>query len=113
MSASIVFENARILDGSSPEGEYDRFVRVEGGRIAEISDRPIRTATARRIDCAGRTLMPGLIDCHVHVTATLVDLGRNARLPDALVAFRAARIMRGMLGRGFTTVRDLGGATQA
>jgi imidazolonepropionase-like amidohydrolase len=113
MSASIIFENARLLDGSSPDGEYDRFVRVEGGRIAEVSDRPIRAATARRIDCAGRTLMPGLIDCHVHVIAGLVDLGRNARQPDALVAFRAARIMREMLGRGFTTVRDLGGATLA
>jgi imidazolonepropionase-like amidohydrolase len=40
-------------------------------------------------------------------------LGRNALLPDALVAFRAARIMRGMLDRGFTTVRDVGGATHA
>ncbi len=109
----VVFENARILDGSSAEGEYDRFVRVEGGRIAEISDRPIAAAGARRIDLKGRTLMPGLIDCHVHVVATTADLGRNSRLPDALVAFGAADIMRGMLARGFTTVRDLGGATQA
>ena len=113
MSASIIFANVRVLDGSSPEGEHDRFVRVEGGRIAEVSDRPLRSETARHIDGRGRTLMPGLIDCHVHVTATLVDLARNARLPDATVAFRAARIMAGMLGRGFTTVRDLGGATQA
>lgn len=113
MTASLILENARILDGSSADGEDDRFVRVEGGRIAEVSDRPIKSETARRIDCRGRTVMPGLIDCHVHVTATLVDLGRNARLPDALVAFGAARIMKGMLLRGFTTVRDLGGATQA
>jgi len=113
MTASTVFENARVLDGSSIEGEPERFILVEGGRIAEVSDRPIRAETAQRIDCRGRTLMPGLIDCHVHVTATLLDLGRNARLPDALVAFEAARIMKGMLGRGFTTVRDLGGATQA
>ncbi len=113
MTGSIIFDNARVLDGSSPEGEHDRSVRVEGGTIAEVSDRPIRAETARRIDCRGRTLMPGLIDAHVHVTATMVDLGRNARQPDALVAFQAARIMAGMLGRGFTTVRDLGGATQA
>lgn len=109
----VVFENARILDGTSAEGEHDRFVRVEAGRIAEISDRPIAAAGARRIDLRGRTLMPGLIDCHVHVVATTADLGRNSRLPDALVAFGAADIMRGMLMRGFTTVRDLGGATQA
>jgi imidazolonepropionase-like amidohydrolase len=113
MTQSIIFEHARTLDGSSPEGEQDRFVRIEGCRIAEISDRPIASAGARRIDLRGRTLMPGLIDCHVHVIAVMVDLARNARLPDALVAFKAARIMRDMLGRGFTTVRDLGGATQA
>ncbi len=113
MTQTIVFDNARLLDGSSPEGEADRFVLVREGMIAEVSDRPIRAEAARRIDCRGRTLMPGLIDCHVHVIATMLDLGRNARLPDALVAFKAARIMRDMLGRGFTTVRDLGGATQA
>jgi imidazolonepropionase-like amidohydrolase len=113
MSESIVFENARILDGSSDEGEQDRFVRVSGGTIAEVSDRPIRDQGARRIDLKGRTLMPGLIDCHVHVIAAMLDLGRNAALPDALVAYHAARIMQGMLHRGFTTVRDLGGATHA
>ncbi len=113
MTDTLIFENAHILDGSSPEGEHDRFVRIEGDRIAEVSDRAIRAESARRIDCGGRTLMPGLIDCHVHVTANMVDLNRNARQPDALVAFHAARIMAGMLGRGFTTVRDLGGATQA
>ncbi|MBZ9935691.1 amidohydrolase family protein [Mesorhizobium sp. BR1-1-16] len=112
-SSSVVFENARILDGSSDEGEHDRFVRVADGRIVEISDRPIADGSAVRIDCRDRTLMPGLIDCHVHVTATMADLGRNARLPDALVAFGAARIMSGMLNRGFTTVRDVGGATHA
>lgn len=66
-----------------------------------------------RIDLRGRTLMPGLIDAHCHVIASLVDLGANARLPDATVALRTARLMNEMLMRGFTTVRDLGGATQA
>jgi imidazolonepropionase-like amidohydrolase len=113
LTESLIFENVHVLDGSSAEGDHDRFVRIEGGVIAEVSDRPIRANAARRIDGNGRTLMPGLIDCHVHVIASLLDLGRNARQPDALVAFRAARIMSGMLRRGFTTVRDLGGATQA
>ncbi|PSC04204.1 peptidase M38 [Alsobacter soli] len=113
MSQSIIFENARILDGRSPQGEHDRHVRVEDGRIQEISDRPIRSASARTVDLKGRTLMPGLIDCHVHVVAGLVNLGLNALLPDTLAAFHAARIMKGMLARGFTTVRDVGGATHA
>jgi imidazolonepropionase-like amidohydrolase len=113
VAQSIIFENARILDGRTNEGEHDHFVRITGGTIHEVSDRAIVDSAARRIDLKGKTLMPGLIDCHVHVIAALVDLGRNANLPDPLVAYHAARIMKGMLHRGFTTVRDLGGATHA
>lgn len=111
MTNSIIFENARILDGSSEQGDYDQFVRVDGEKIDEVSDRPIGDNNARRIDLRGKTLMPGLIDCHVHVIAAMLDLGKNANLPDVLVAFHAARIMKDMLHRGFTTVRDLGGAS--
>ncbi len=113
MPTSVIFENARVLDGRSAEGEHAMSVRVEDGRIQEVSDQRLTSATAQRIDVRGRTLMPGLIDCHVHVVAALANLGQNAMLPDALVAYHAARIMRDMLHRGFTTVRDLGGATQA
>jgi imidazolonepropionase-like amidohydrolase len=77
--------------------------------IREVSEKPIASA-ARAVDLKGKTLMPGLIDCHVHVTATLTNLAQNAMLPDSLVALRAAEIMRGMLMRGFTTVRDVAGA---
>ncbi|MGO4404977.1 amidohydrolase family protein [Bosea sp. RAF48] len=113
MTQAIIFENARLLDGSSPEGEHDRFVRIEGGLIREVSDRPIADGGARRIDLKGRTLMPGLIDCHVHVIANSANFGQNALLPDALVALQAVKLMGEMLHRGFTTVRDVGGATYA
>lgn len=113
MTQAIIFENARLLDGTSPEGEHDRFVRVEGGLIREVSDRPIADGGARRIDLKGRTLMPGLIDCHVHVIANSANFGHNAMLPDALVALQAVKLMGEMLQRGFTTVRDVGGATYA
>jgi imidazolonepropionase-like amidohydrolase len=110
MADRLLIENARLVDGKGPEPRDGVHVLVEGGRIAEVADRPIAAAADRRIDARGRTLLPGLIDCHVHVVASLVDLGRNALLPDSLVAARAARIMHGMLMRGFTTVRDVGGA---
>jgi imidazolonepropionase-like amidohydrolase len=107
----ILFENATLWDGEAEHALPGMSVLVEGERIREVSDKPITAAGAVRIDLAGRTLMPGLIDAHVHVVATDANLARNALLPDALIAHRAAAIMRGMLHRGFTTVRDLGGAT--
>ncbi len=90
-NASVIFENARILDGSATRASGDRFVRVEGGRIAEISDRsrsPRRAAM--RIDLHGRTLMPGLIGlpCACHR-----DAGRPAE--ECPPAGRARRLRRG------------------
>ena len=85
-------------------------VIVEGGTIREVSAKPKTPRTTRTIDLTGKTLMPGLIDAHVHVVASLVNLGLNAAQPDEIATLRAARIMEGMLARGFTTVRDVGGA---
>ena len=87
-----------------------RQVLVEGE--TDPRGRQVRDLRPRRrsIDLTGRTLMPGLIDAHVHVVAGVADLGRNARLPDSLVTVRSFGIMRAMLMRGFTTVRDVGGA---
>ena len=108
--AVTLFKNASILDGRHSEALADHQVLVEDGVIREVSDSPITASSARVVDLAGKTLMPGLIDCHVHVIATVANLGANAELPNTLVALRSAKIMRDMLMRGFTTVRDLGGA---
>ena len=107
----ILLANARLVDGASPAPSDPIDVLIESGTIREVGPE-LSSASAERLDLGGRTLMPGLIDAHVHVVACEADLGRNAALPDALVAHRAARIMRAMLMRGFTTVRDVGGATQ-
>ncbi len=42
------------------------------------------------MNCGKRTMMPGLVDCHVHVIATMVNICQNALVPDALIAYRAA-----------------------
>jgi len=107
----IVLENANLIDVVAGEARPGSHVLIEGGTIREVSATPIASSAAQRLDLKGRTLLPGLIDAHVHVVATLANLGQNALLPDALIAFRAAGIMRDMLHRGFTTLRDLGGAT--
>ncbi|CAH1667347.1 Peptidase M38 [Hyphomicrobiales bacterium] len=107
--ASTLFTNARIVDGSAPEAGAPVSVLVEGGTIREVG-KAVTAAKAKVVDLKGRTLMPGLIDAHVHVVAGVADLGANARLPDSLVTARSFGIMRAMLMRGFTTVRDVGGA---
>lgn len=107
--ASTLFTNARIVDGTAPEAGAPVNVLVEGGTIREVG-KAVYSAKAKIVDLKGRTLMPGLIDAHVHVVAGVADLGRNAQLPDSLVTARSFVIMREMLMRGFTTVRDVGGA---
>ncbi len=107
--ASTLFTNARIVDGTQPDRAAPVSVLVEGGVIREVG-KTVSAAKAATIDLGGRTLMPGLIDAHVHVVAGVADLGLNSRLPDSLVTARAFVIMREMLLRGFTTVRDVGGA---
>lgn len=107
--ASTLFTNASIVDGTQPERADPVSVLVEGGVIREVA-KTVSAAKATTIDLGGRTLMPGLIDAHVHVVAGVADLGLNSRLPDSLVTARAFVIMRAMLARGFTTVRDVGGA---
>jgi len=108
--SAVLFKNANLLDPLQSELLEGHHVLVEEGVIKEVSDKPISASSARVIDAAGRTLMPGLIDLHVHVLATQLNLSTQGVLPDALVMMRAVPIMAAMLRRGFTTVRDAGGA---
>ena len=74
--------------------------------------RPSRSSssTAQVIDCGKRTLMPGLIDCHVHTHHSEVYINRMEAVPLTLMMARSAGRLKRMLDRGFTTVRDAGGA---
>ena len=105
----ILFTNLLLLDPRADGPRPGMQVLVDGPTIREVSDRPITTA-ADRVDLGGRVLMPGLIDAHVHVVAAMADLAANAMQPNSLAALRAAQVMGAMLLRGFTTVRDVGGA---
>lgn len=109
---SVLFRNAALVDGTSTEVREGFDLLVEDDRIKEISDQPIQTANAgcRSIDLAGAVLMPGLIDAHVHVKATRLDLGHLHEVPSAYLVAQAGQILRDMLMRGFTTVRDAAGA---
>ena len=108
---TIVFEGCRVFDGASAEPREDATVVVEDGRIKEVADGALGVpADAERVACGGRTLMPGLIDAHFH--ALLVDLNIPSLddMPASLLHQHARHNLEGALRRGFTTVRDAGGA---
>ena len=108
--SQLLFKNLNLLDPrwNEPRDGYE--VLVEGELIKEVSAKPIKAANARVIDCGKRTLMPGLIDCHVHVFLSEVNIRNLESVPLTLMTARAADLMKGMIDRGFTTVRDTGGA---
>ncbi len=108
--SAVLFKNANLLDPLQADLLEGHHVLVEDGKIKEVSDKPLSSSSARVIDAGGRTLMPGLIDLHAHVMATQLNLSTQGVLPDALVMMRAVPIMAAMLRRGFTTIRDAGGA---
>jgi imidazolonepropionase-like amidohydrolase len=109
-SAVTHFKNFEMLDPEAGELRGGHELVVEGDKIREVSPKPIKLAEADVIDCGGRTLMPGLIDSHVHVTLSEVVIRNLESVPLTLMTARAAELMRGMLDRGFTSVRDTGGA---
>src|ERR1700742_5019563 len=96
---SLLFTGGRFLDPERTELIDGVEVLIEGDRVKEVSERPIRSGGATRIDLAGKTLMPGLVDSHVHVIAAMVDLAANASQPSSLATLRASRVMNAMLMR--------------
>jgi imidazolonepropionase-like amidohydrolase len=94
----LLFQNCRLLDPEAGELREGASVLTEGERIREVSDRPIRAQSARTIDLGGRVLMPGLIDAHIHVYLSEVNIGRLAEMPMSLMAARSGpRSQRGRI----------------
>ena len=107
--SNLVLSHARVLDVRGGQLLDDRHVLIEDGRIASVTEsKPQTDATV--IDVGGRIVMPGLCDMHVHVTAATANLSASRHWSPAYVTAHAAKTLEGMLMRGFTTVRDGGGA---
>jgi imidazolonepropionase-like amidohydrolase len=107
---SFLFHGGRFLDPRRDAVIDGIEVLVEGDEVREVSDRPIASSAATRVDLGGRTLMPGLIDAHIHIVLTEVNIQLLSDVPLTLLAARGSVAMRAMLMRGFTTLRDTGGA---
>ncbi len=107
----VLLTNATVLDPLTGDLLPDLRILVRDGEIAEVGAREVVAARdARLIDARGMTVLPGLIDAHVHVTAITADLAAQAESSSTYVTLSSSRVLAGMLRRGFTTVRDMGGA---
>jgi imidazolonepropionase-like amidohydrolase len=111
---TLVLVGASLIDGSGAEPVRGRAVVVEGDRITQVVD-DARAPRGRRIDLSGCTLLPGLINCHVHLCfgaeADPVRVMRDE--PYALTALKVLRRAQETVEAGVTMVRDLGGRDYA
>lgn len=104
----LLVRNARIWDGHAQGYVAQGDVLCVDGRIAQIGK--LAEGADQVIDLAGRALLPGFIDAHFHAYASQVDVPALETLPISYLAHHASGLLGGALDRGFTTVRDAGGA---
>lgn len=105
----IILKNCCIIDVNHKEPSKPCNVVIENDIITAITHEKCDDHNAQIIDLSNHTLLPGLIDCHVHVSATQFDLADTA-IPESYRAIQAKKYLEDMLQRGFTSVRDAGGA---
>jgi imidazolonepropionase-like amidohydrolase len=102
----IVFRGGQVFDGSGAD-PAPADVALEGERIAAVGP---GLDGDRAVDATGLTLLPGLFDCHVHVTISRFDPWQAQNTPFSLQFYEAERNLGATLRAGITTVRDAGGA---
>ena len=103
----VLFRNFCLLDPHEGDLTSGCEVLVRNNLIVEVSNGAIGADGAEVLDLGGRTLMPGLIDCHSHLLSYVP--APSTMLP-SLVTAVASEVLRAMLMRGFTTLRDAAGA---
>ncbi|KAK4960441.1 hypothetical protein LTR10_003337 [Elasticomyces elasticus] len=115
---SYTFINANVVDVVNGTVHSGSTVRTRGGKIESITTAvgsPVLEDGVIVVDLDSKYLIPGLIDSHVHISGTPgeSDIGKMLKPDEIMTAFRIPYVCRDMLSRGFTTVRDCGGAPAA
>jgi imidazolonepropionase-like amidohydrolase len=104
--ARTLLTGARIFDGTGADASPGDLA-IEDGRIVDVGT---GLDGDEAVDLSGRTILPGLFDCHVHVVLSSVDHWRVVQLPFSYRFYEAAANLAATLRAGITTVRDAGGA---
>ena len=112
MKQGIVLKNFQFIDVINKKLVPNASLIIEGDRIKDVfSDTPTDEHAGMVIDCKGQTLLPGLIDAHIH--AEIVDENFDAQQRSnfpSMLAIKGAKVLEETLEQGFTTARDAGGA---
>ena len=107
---ALLLEDCLLFNGESDVTDERYHLIIDDGKIKEISTRPIRAPSAITLRLGGRFVMPGLIDAHYHAYGASLDIGAVDHTLPSLRALQARKHLEEALLRGFTTVRDAGGA---
>ncbi len=110
--ATLAITGGTLIDGSGRDPVANATVLIEGERIAAAG--PAASIAipkdARIIDAAGHTVLPGIIDCHVHGTYRARDMRQHLLNAPTYNVLRSTAVLRETIACGVTTARDMGGA---
>lgn len=111
--SNLFLTNVRLIDGTGAEPREGVTLTVRGGRIAEVGpgDAAPASGDSETIDLQGRTLLPGLINAHIHIMFDASGDPINLAVREGLAKTLLKGVRHGdqMLRAGITTARDLGG----
>ncbi|WP_262696187.1 metal-dependent hydrolase family protein [Kordiimonas aquimaris] len=107
---NLYLKNVSVFNGHDEEVLPAQNILIEEGRFAKIGHTVPSSQNVHTLDMTGKFLMPGLIDAHFHAYASDLDFAKLDQLPQTYHALKGSELLSGALRRGFTTVRDVGGA---
>ena len=108
-----VLKNARLIDGTGAAALNDATIVIDSNKINAVTTRSEADfpADAEIVNCAGMTVLPGLIECHDHRANHRYDLAHRWGIdePESTRHLRTAAVLRQTLEAGYTLIRDAGG----
>jgi imidazolonepropionase-like amidohydrolase len=101
--------NGLLIDGTGADPVKNATVLIEGSIIKKVGKRQDIPRGATVLDVSGKTVMPGLINAHMHLAGGSSGIGPSPYRPREVAMFKAADDAKNMLASGYTTVKDCAG----